>query len=451
MIRTFVVAGIATALTLAGAAWGGGWVVETITDKDNGKGCSLVVDALGDPHVAYIDQSGREDNVMYATKKNDVWSYDVVAINKTVTGPTAITADGNNFPYVLYPAGSLNYAYKDISGWHTETAANANPTHLSFAPWPFGYAAFSYSCSVGTTGSYLGYGAKSGGTWATEKVTPNYDMGSGANTLIVDAGKVPHVIFNDLMSKKAVRATRGASAWEFEDIGDGTDCCAYLTPDGKIHVSYTKNDNSALLYAVYANDEWTTETVDKAKGLPGLSQICVNYEGTVFISYFNWEATNFHVVTKENGKWSDQLVITGKGQGYPHAMAIGNEQYPQLVFYNANIRKLRYATYDPTLNVELTKSAAERSGGKAHAFALFQNAPNPLSSATTFTFELAEGADVRLAVYDAAGRRVAVPAEGYYGPGRHDVPFACGLAPGVYVYRVEAGANVAARKMVVVD
>jgi hypothetical protein len=46
---------------------------------------------------------------------------------------------------------------------------------------------------------------------------------------------------------------------------------------------------------------------------------------------------------------------------------------------------------------------------------------------------------------------VAAPAEGYYGPGRHDVPFACDLAPGVYVYRLEAGANVAARKMVVVE
>jgi len=89
--------------------------------------------------------------------------------------------------------------------------------------------------------------------------------------------------------------------------------------------------------------------------------------------------------------------------------------------------------------------------GKARAFALFGNAPNPVAGATTFSFELAEGSDVRLAVYDAAGRRVAAPAEGYYGPGRHDVPFACDLAPGVYVYRLEAGANVAARKMVVVD
>jgi len=90
-------------------------------------------------------------------------------------------------------------------------------------------------------------------------------------------------------------------------------------------------------------------------------------------------------------------------------------------------------------------------GAKAHAFALFQNVPNPVVNATTFTFELAEGADVRLVVYDAAGRRVAAAAEGYYGPGRHDVPFQNDLAPGVYVYRLEAGANVAARKMVVVD
>ena len=296
-------------------------------------------------------------------------------------------------------------------------------------------------------------------------------------------------------------------------------------------MSYCTVNNSALKYAVYENDGWTTETVDKAKGLPGWTKICVNYEGTVFISYFNWEKTNFHVATKEGGSWSNSLVTSGQGQGYPHDMAIGNEEYPQLIFYNSRIKKLRYASFDPTLDVELTKFTAERSGaavdvrwavnddkgvagynlyreaagngrervnpsliagyspflyrdadakkdiaydywlelvpssgksltfgpasvppsGEVRAFALFQNAPNPVSSATTFYFELAESADVRLAVYDAAGRRVAVAADGHYGASSHDVPFECHLAPGVYVYRLEAGANVAARKMVVVE
>jgi len=88
--------------------------------------------------------------------------------------------------------------------------------------------------------------------------------------------------------------------------------------------------------------------------------------------------------------------------------------------------------------------------GKARTFALYQNAPNPFAGATTFTFELPEASDVKLVIYDAAGRKVADVAEGYYAPGRHEVAYSDKLPPGVYVYRLDAGAKTAARKMVVV-
>ena len=116
---------------------------------------------------------------------------------------------------------------------------------------------------------------------------------------------------------------------------------------------------------------------------------------------------------------------------------VGYRYWLELVASTGTSRTFGPASVPPTAGV--------------HSFALIGNAPNPVADATTFSFELAEGADVRLAVYDAAGRRVAVAADGYFGPGHHDVPFGCSLSPGVYVYRLEAGADTAARKMVVVD
>jgi hypothetical protein len=84
------------------------------------------------------------------------------------------------------------------------------------------------------------------------------------------------------------------------------------------------------------------------------------------------------------------------------------------------------------------------------AFALHQNVPNPVAGATTFSFELPEGANITLGLFDAAGRKVAAVAEGYFAAGRHDLAFHVHLAPGVYVYRLDAGSRTAARKMVVV-
>ena len=66
--------------------------------------------------------------------------------------------------------------------------------------------------------------------------------------------------------------------------------------------------------------------------------------------------------------------------------------------------------------------------------------PNPASSnrPLRLAFTLPEQGRVHLAVYDALGRRVAQAAEGEMGAGSHETVLAAGLAPGVYVARLES-------------
>jgi len=45
--------------------------------------------------------------------------------------------------------------------------------------------------------------------------------------------------------------------------------------------------------------------------------------------------------------------------------------------------------------------------------------PNPLAGSTLFAFDLPDARDVRLAVFDLAGRRVATVADGHFEPGHH--------------------------------
>jgi hypothetical protein len=89
---------------------------------------------------------------------------------------------------------------------------------------------------------------------------------------------------------------------------------------------------------------------------------------------------------------------------------------------------------------------------RARAFALAQSYPNPARREATITFALPEACDVRLEVYDLAGRLVATPAAGPYGEGVHDVVWRLGEAavpPGVYVYALRAGPYAATKKLVV--
>jgi hypothetical protein len=84
-------------------------------------------------------------------------------------------------------------------------------------------------------------------------------------------------------------------------------------------------------------------------------------------------------------------------------------------------------------------------------FALYQNYPNPFNPATMIRWQLSGPGRVKLMVFDLLGREVATLVDEPMDQGVHAVPFDGGmLASGVYVYRLEAGTDVAVRRMVLI-
>ncbi len=78
-------------------------------------------------------------------------------------------------------------------------------------------------------------------------------------------------------------------------------------------------------------------------------------------------------------------------------------------------------------------------------------APNPFAAGTVVQFDLPEAAHVRVLVFDTLGRQVAVLADEQREAGTHGVSFeGANLPAGVYLYRVEAGAQVASGQMTLV-
>ncbi len=84
----------------------------------------------------------------------------------------------------------------------------------------------------------------------------------------------------------------------------------------------------------------------------------------------------------------------------------------------------------------------------ADPVSLAQNRPNPSRGSAEIAFSLPKTETVRLAVYDAQGRRVQTLAEGTRNAGTHRVSVS-GLESGVYFYRLEAGKTSLTRRMVV--
>jgi hypothetical protein len=117
-------------------------------------------------------------------------------------------------------------------------------------------------------------------------------------------------------------------------------------------------------------------------------------------------------------------------------------------------------TYDYTLEAVTLGGARERFGpvrvkaqskAKKATFNLSQNYPNPARGTTTITFALAQASEVKLEVFDVSGRKVATAAEGPRPAGENQATLDTrNLAAGVYVYRLQAGDEVASKRLAVV-
>ncbi|MDX1419470.1 MAG: T9SS type A sorting domain-containing protein [Rubricoccaceae bacterium] len=84
-------------------------------------------------------------------------------------------------------------------------------------------------------------------------------------------------------------------------------------------------------------------------------------------------------------------------------------------------------------------SASARSEAPPGAWALHPAYPNPFSGRATVRYDVPEAGPVRVAVYDALGREVAVLVDGEQAAGTHEVAFDAGaLSSGVYLARMTA-------------
>ena len=99
--------------------------------------------------------------------------------------------------------------------------------------------------------------------------------------------------------------------------------------------------------------------------------------------------------------------------------------------------------------INTTNGVAEGEPQVPSQFALSQNYPNPFNPSTTIKFELPRTSQVNLTVYDILGREVSMLVNERREAGVHEVKFdGSNLASGVYLYRLQAGAFVSTKKLV---
>ena len=149
------------------------------------------------------------------------------------------------------------------------------------------------------------------------------------------------------------------------------------------------------------------------------------------------------------GPVNDQLELrserSGKGEGRVYTIAVtatdGSEQSSS-------------ETVSVTVGHDKGKGAAKFALVEGDLEFGVGNAPNPFNPTTTIWYTLAEASDVRLVIYNVLGQTVRVLAQKYQEAGYYQVrwdgknAFGRTASTGLYLYKLEAGPNVAVRKMI---
>ncbi len=181
-----------------------------------------------------------------------------------------------------------------------------------------------------------------------------------------------------------------------------------------------------------------------------------NYKLTLDIKTENWDdQTNYPIyVTVQNiDSNPDTVYVNGStsfttitlsgtasaGSGYIRIKgsntALANKVWIDNVNFDDN--------YAPS-SINDTKSGIVRQ------FNLLQNYPNPFNPTTTIPFEISKASNVRIRVFDMAGKKVADLCDEFFQTGKHEISFnASNLSSGIYFYSIQADNFTTTRKMTI--
>ncbi len=158
----------------------------------------------------------------------------------------------------------------------------------------------------------------------------------------------------------------------------------------------------------------------------------------------------YKMTTNRGGNWSTETRLTNNSSisGNPHVAVSGSNLHVVWHdFRNGALPEIYYKR-NPTGNpIGIQQISTEIPTD----FIMSQNYPNPFNPETIIRIQIPESEYVRLAVFDASGKEVALLVNEHLSTGTYEINFeASELASGVYFYRLTSGSFTDVKKMMLV-
>jgi hypothetical protein len=169
---------------------------------------------------------------------------------------------------------------------------------------------------------------------------------------------------------------------------------------------------------------------------------------------------NIHAVWSFNGIYYGVFDSLFNFLTFPNRISISEFKFPGHTqpCFQASFASLGhiYAFNKSVDKNSLTQQSEIADGQTPNTFALLQNYPNPFNPETIIKYQITSPAAVSLKIYNLRGQEVRTLVDAVQNSGNYEIPwdgrndFGNALASGVYVYRLQAGEQLAAKKLTLI-
>jgi hypothetical protein len=310
----------------------GGWVWST----------SLALDDDGYAHIgAFVYNSG----LRYAYRDAAGWHQETVDAAPTAGQAPSLALDAQGQPHMsyfnnTYPGYSLRYASRQTTGWLTQTVATGRVGTTSALALA-GAAGPRIAAMDETRGALL-LARWQTDHWVMEDVDWSDDVGYWSS-LALDRRGAPHIAYRAQIGGLKIADWSG-SDWGMQDVDVlGFELSLALDGSDRPRISYISVD-SALRYASWNGTAWITQTVDS--GRCRFSSLALDHTGNPRISYASdWPDYDLRYAQWNGTRWLTETVDALGQVGRYNSLALGKDGHPQISYYDQDNGRLKYAQW----------------------------------------------------------------------------------------------------------
>lgn len=327
------------------------FIFETIdASADVGQNNSLVLDASGNPHVAYWDFTSK--NLKYSVRVGGVWTAQTIDGSSSTGQSPSIALDSSGNPRIAYlrAIGSplnliLKYAEHNGVGWSITSFDLADDIGVS-PSLAVDASDTPHISHYDFTNRDLLYQYFSGPGWTIERVDSVGFVGSGSSLAIDSMGR-PHITYYDQTNTSLKYAVKIAGVWMVETVDGfsptGSSSSLAIDSSDNPHVAYYNSAAGAVQYAVKSDGSWSFDLVD-ATGDAGINiSLVLDSSDRAYMSY--QEATDDDLIyaTGNLGSWQVVKIDSLNSVGFDSSIQLGPGELPRISYHDFTVKTLRFA------------------------------------------------------------------------------------------------------------